>query len=349
MIPLVQGARVSGNTVYRFNNSAVLSVTAVDAPEIVTSDYFDELLAPTLERLGLRTGMLEQLAGIEQRRWWPEDVSFTDAATQAGALALDEAGIRPEQVGLLIDSSVSRARLEPSAAVAVHFALGLPSTCLNFDLSNACLGFVNGMQLAAMMIDAGRIEYALIVDGEGSRTVQERTLARLSSEATTVEDLFSDFATLTLGSGAAGMVMGPADRHPEGHTFVGGVGRAATEHHLLCQGDMERMTTDTKGLLLAGLDVAEAAWKDAAEDFDWDDVQHYIMHQVSTVHCQALLGRLGLDPAKAPLTFPTRGNIGPAAIPITLAMHQDQIERGDRVILLGMGSGINAAAAELRW
>jgi acyl-CoA:acyl-CoA alkyltransferase len=186
-IRLVQGARVSGNTVYRFNNSAVLSVTAVDAPEIVTSDYFDELLAPTLKRLGLRPGMLEQLAGIEQRRWWPEDVSFTDAATQAGALALDEAGIRPEQVGLLIDSSVSRARLEPSAAVAVHFALGLPSTCLNFDLSNACLGFVNGMQLAAMMIDAGRIEYALIVDGEGSRTVQERTLARLSSEATTVE------------------------------------------------------------------------------------------------------------------------------------------------------------------
>ena len=345
----MQGARVSGNTVYRFNNSAVLSVTAVDAPEVITSDYFDELLAPTLDRLGVRKGMLQQLAGIEERRWWPEDVSFSDAAAQAGAQALAEAGIRPEQVGLLIDTSVSRARLEPSAAVAVHFALGLPSTCLNFDLSNACLGFVNGMQLAAMMIDSGQIEYALIVDGEGSRTVQERTLARLCTDETTVEDLFSDFATLTLGSGAAGMVMGPADRHPEGHVFVGGIGRAATEHHLLCLGDMERMVTDSKGLLLAGLDVAEAAWKDAEEDFDWDDVQHYVMHQVSTVHCEAMIGRLGLDAAKAPLTFPTRGNIGPAAIPITLAMHQDQIQRGDRVILLGMGSGINAAAAELRW
>lgn len=345
----MQGARVSGNTVYRFNNSAVLSVTAVDAPEVITSDYFDELLAPTLDRLGVRKGMLQQLAGIEERRWWPEDVSFSDAAAQAGAQALAEAGIRPEQVGLLIDTSVSRARLEPSAAVAVHFALGLPSTCLNFDLSNACLGFVNGMQLAAMMIDSGQIEYALIVDGEGSRTVQERTLARLCTDETTVEDLFSDFATLTLGSGAAGMVMGPADRHPEGHVFVGGIGRAATEHHLLCLGDMERMVTDSKGLLLAGLDVAEAAWKDAEEDFDWDDVQHYVMHQVSTVHCEAMIGRLGLDAAKAPLTFPTRGNIGPAAIPITLAMHQDKIQRGDRVILLGMGSGINAAAAELRW
>mgnify|MGYP001129738987 CR=1 FL=1 len=340
---------MSGNTVFRFNNSAILSVVAVDAPEVVTSEHFDERLAPTLQRLGVRAGMLQQLAGIEERRWWPEDVSFTDAAAQAGGLALAEAGIAPEQIGLLIDTSVCRARLEPSAAVSVHHELGLPTSCLNFDLSNACLGFVNGMQMAAMMIDSGQIDYALIVDGEGSRTVQERTLARLQSESTTVAELFSDFATLTLGSGAAGMVMGPADRHPEGHAFVGGVGRAATEHNGLCQGDMERMVTDSNGLLLAGLDVAEAAWKDAEADFDWDDVQHYVMHQVSTVHCGAMIQRLGLDPELVPLTFPTRGNIGPAAIPITLAMHQDKIERGDRVILLGMGSGINAAAAEIRW
>jgi len=341
--------RVSGNTVYRFNNAAILSVVAVDAPEVITSDYFDEQLAPTLQRLGVRPGMLQQVAGIKERRWWPQDVSFTDAAAQAGGQALAEAGIAPEQVGLLIDTSVCRARLEPSAAVAVHHQLGLPSSCLNFDLSNACLGFVNGMQLAAMMIDAGQIEYALIVDGEGSRTVQERTLARLQSESTTVADLFSDFATLTLGSGSAGMVMGRADRHPEGHMFVGGVGRAATEHNALCQGDMERMVTDSRGLLIAGLEVAEAGWKDALADFDRTDVQHFVIHQVSTVHCDALIERLDLDADLVPLTFPTLGNIGPAAIPITLAMHQDRITRGDRVILLGIGSGINAAAAEIRW
>jgi 3-oxoacyl-[acyl-carrier-protein] synthase-3 len=340
---------VSGNTVYRFENAAILSVAAVDAPEIVTSDYFDERLAPTLERLNVRAGMLQQLAGIETRRWWPPEVSFTDAAAQAGARALAESGIHPDKIGLLIDTSVCRARLEPSAAVAVHHELGLPSTCLNFDMSNACLGFVNGMQLAAMMIDSGQIEYALIVDGEGSRLVQERTLDRLLSESTTAADLFSDFATLTLGSGGAGMVMGPADRHPEGHVFVGGVARAATEHNQLCQGDMERMVTDSKGLLLAGLEVAEATWKDAQADFDWADVQHYIMHQVSTVHCGAMIQRLGLDANLVPLTFPTRGNIGPAAIPITLALHQENISPGERVILLGMGSGINAAAAEIRW
>lgn len=157
---------MSGNATYRHSNTAVLSVCAIDAPQVVTSAEFDERLGETYRRLGLRAGMLEKLAGIRERRWWPEDVSFVDAAAMAGAKALAEAGTDPSQVGLLIDSSVARTHLEPSAAVAVHHALSLPTSCLNFDLANACLGFVNGMQLAATMIDAGQLDYALVVDGE---------------------------------------------------------------------------------------------------------------------------------------------------------------------------------------
>ena len=171
---------MSGNTVYRFNNAAILSVVAVDAPEVVTSDYFDERLAPTLQRLGVRTGMLQQLAGIEERRWWPEDVSFTDAAAQAGARALAEAGIAPEQIGLLIDTSVCRARLEPSSAVSVHHELGLPTSCLNFDLSNACLGFVNGMQLAG---DDDRLRADRVRADRGRRGQPDRPGAHVGSAA----------------------------------------------------------------------------------------------------------------------------------------------------------------------
>lgn len=340
---------MSGNSIYRSHNSAVLSVAAVDAPEVVPSSYFDDELADTLQRLDLRPGMLENVAGIKERQWWPEGVTYTDAAADAGRLALDRAGVSPDQIGLLVDTSVSRARLEPSSAVSVHHDLGLPSSCFNFDLSNACLGFVNAMQLASMMIDSGQIEYALIVDGEGSRDLQLRTLERLKSPDATIADVMADFASFTLGSGGAGMVMGRADEHPDGHRFVGGVGRASTEHNHLCQGDMTRMVTDSRGLLLAGLDVAEITMKEARQEFDWDDIDHYIIHQVSTVHCDAMVQRLGLDPAKVPLTFPDRGNIGPAAIPITLALHQENIEPGDRVMLMGMGSGINAAAFELVW
>ena len=159
-----RGLNMSGNASYRLANTAVLSVCAVEAPIVVTSQAFDARLAETYLRVGMRSGMLEELAGVRERRWWPEDVTFADAAAMAGAKALAEAGITPAQIGVMINTSVSRAYLEPSTAVAVHHQLGLPTSCLNFDLANACLGFVNGIQLAGTMIDSGQADYALLVD-----------------------------------------------------------------------------------------------------------------------------------------------------------------------------------------
>ncbi|MCW2802426.1 MAG: acyl-CoA:acyl-CoA alkyltransferase [Propionibacteriaceae bacterium] len=340
---------MSGNATYRHNNTAILSVCAVEAPIVVTSAEFDQRLSCTYERVGMRGGMLEELAGVRERRWWPEDVSFADAAAMAGAKALAEAGVDPSQVGLMINSSVSRAYLEPSSAVAVHHQLGLPTSCLNFDLANACLGFVNGIQLAGTMIDAGQADYALIVDAEGARHTQQVTLDRLAADDATADDLRSQFATLTLGSGAAAMVLGRADRHPEGHRVVGGVSRAGTEHHDLCVGDLNRMRTDTKQLFNAGLALALETWKDAAADFSWDNVDCFVAHQTSLVHIKALCKALDVDLARFPLTLPTYGNMGPAAVPFTLASQADVLQAGDQVVLIGIGSGLNTSFAEITW
>ena len=340
---------MSGNATQRYANATVLSVCGVDAPHVVTSVELDERLAATYRRVGLRPGLLENLAGITERRWWPRDVGFADAAAMAGAKALAEAGVDPARVGLLVDSSVSRAHLEPSAAVAVHHALGLPSMCMNFDVANACLGFLNGMQLAAMMIDAGRIEYALVVDGEGAREIHENTLERLARPDATREDVLSQFATLTLGSGAAAMVLGRADEHPEGHRLVGSVLRAATEHHGLCIGDLNGMSTDTKALLDAGMAISDAMWTEARAGFDWAEMDRYVAHQVSQVHTAAMCRTLGIDSDRVPRSFPLRGNMGPASIPFTLATQVDSLQTGDRVLLMGVGSGVNGCCTELEW
>ena len=340
---------MSGNTTYRPVNTAVLSVCAIEAPTVVTSDEFDEQLSDTLRRVRLRPGMFERLAGIRERRWWPQDITFTDAATLAGAKAIAESGVDPERIGLLIDSSVSKAHLEPSAAVATHHALNLPTSCVNYDLSNACLGFVNAMHMAAALIDSGQIEYALIVDAEGARVTQERTLNRLARPETTSADVIAEFATLTLGSGAAGMVLGRADLHPDGHRFMGGVFRAGSEHHLLCIGDLEMMRTDVKGLFDAGLELSRKTVADAGSEFDWHDLDMYVIHQISQVHTNALCAAVDIDPARVPRTFPTYGNIGPASLPFTLAMHAGSLAAGDRVLFMGIGSGLNAACAEILW
>jgi len=340
---------VARNATFRFQDTAILSVEIVEAPTVVTSAWIDEQLADTYARLDVRPGLLEGLAGIVERRWWPEGVSFADAAALAGRKALEAAGVPPESIGLLIDTAVSRDHLEPSAAVDVHHQLGLAPHCLNFDLSNACLGFVNGMQLAGTMIDAGQIDYALIVDGEGSRDLQERTIARLQGPDSTVADVFEDFASLTLGSGGAAMVLGRASEHPDGHRLVGGVARAATEHHNICVGDMTRMRTDSRALLESGLQLSGELWKEAAEQFDWSDLDCYVIHQVSNVHTQAVAAALGIDQDRVPLTFPHFGNIGPASIPFTLAMHSDKLVPGNRVACLGIGSGLNASIIEIDW
>jgi acyl-CoA:acyl-CoA alkyltransferase len=275
-------------------------------------------------------------------------VIFADAASMAGAKALAEAGVSPESVGLLIDTSVCKERLEPSASVDIHEQLGLSSSCLNFDLSNACLGFINGMQVASMMIDSGQIEYALIVDGEGSRRPQEATISRLQKSDSTKQDVLDQFATMTLGSGGAAMVLGKASVHG-GHRFRGGVSRAATQHNQLCMGDLDTMRTDSRGLLEAGVTLARETWDDASSQFSWSDLDRYILHQVSQVHNAALVAALGIDPAKVPTTFPMQGNIGPASVPFTLAQTVDDLHVGDRIACMGIGSGLNAAVIEIDW
>ena len=339
---------MSGNASFHMTDTAIVSIAHVDAPEVVTSAHFDALLAETYERVGGQPGLLESLAGIRERRWWPEGYLFTDAAAAAGAKAIEASGVRIDEIGLLIDTSVSRDRLEPSSAVTVHNTLDLPSWCLNFDLSNACLGFLNALQVAGNMIDSGQINYALIVDGEGSRVLQEKTLERLARPEATMGDLFSEFASLTLGSGGSAAIVGRHSDNPGSHKVVGGIARADTSHHNLCVGSIDEMRTDTKALLDAGLQVSKLGWGDAAER-GWLDVDRYIVHQISQVHTSMLCERLGIDPTKVPLTFPLLGNVGPASIPITLSYEVDSLQAGDKVLLMGIGSGINAAVMELIW
>ncbi len=339
---------MSGNAAFLMTDTAIVSISHVNAPEVVSSASFDETLSETYERVGAQAGLLESLAGIRERRWWPDGHLFTDAAAEAGARAIEASGIRSDQIGLLIDTSVCRDRLEPSSAVTVHHALDLASGCLNFDLSNACLGFVNALQVAGNMIESGQINYALIVDGEGSRALQESTLGRLSGPDATMADLFAEFASLTLGSGGAAAVVGRHSENPGSHKVVGGIARADTSHHGLCVGDLGQMRTDTKSLLDAGLQVSKLAWIDA-EELGWLDADRYIIHQVSQVHTRMLCEYLGIDTTKVPLTFPLFGNVGPASIPITLSMEAESLNRGDKVLLLGIGSGINTSAIELIW
>lgn len=340
---------MTGNATTRFDNVSLLSVAGRIPARVTSSTELEEQLGTALSRLRLPRRLLERVAGVTERRNWSDAENCVDATIEAGESALRQAGVSARQVGLLINTSVTRMQLEPSVAVGLHHGLGLPSSAVNFDVTNACLGFVNGMSLAAGMIQSGQIDYALVINGEDADEIQRNTIKRLQREEIGRADFMSEFASLTLGSGAAAAVLGRSDLHPEGHPLLGGITRAATEFHTLCVGSVEGMFTDAKALLSGGLDLVVSAWREAIQDWQWAGMDRYITHQVSRVHTDAIVKAVGLDRSKVPTTFPSLGNVGPASIPLTLAAEQSRLRKGDRVLLMGVGSGLNTGMLELAW
>lgn len=342
---------LNGNTTIVHRNTALLAVEATEAQVPVSSDQIDEWLAPARRRLRLPKGVLQRVAGVYERRWWRDtETGWRQGIVLAAERAMARAGITRDQVGLMINASVSRQHLEPAVVTSVHNALGMPTTCMDFDITNACLGFVNAMTMAASMIDSGQIQYALVVGAEDVEEVQRGTIGRLNSKGATRADFNNQFASLTLGSGAAAAVLGPADRHPEGHRLVGTQARAGTEHHDLCIGDMDDMRTDSAGLLENGIQLILDTWRDANEaGFDLGGIQHVIPHQVSTVYTRNFAKATGVGLDRIPVTVSDWGNVAAEAVPMTLAKHQPNIAKDDRVLLLGVGSGLNTAFMEITW
>ncbi|MDT8318981.1 MAG: 3-oxoacyl-ACP synthase III [Xanthomonadales bacterium] len=337
----------------KFKNVVIQSLAAIDPPIRVTSREIEQQLKSTLDRLGVRDDLLEDVSGIGARRFWERGTKPSDAATLAAEKALDESGIDRSKVGLIINTSVCRDYLEPSTACIVHGNLGLDENCLNFDVGNACLAFLNGMDIAARMIERAEVEYALIVDGESSRPITEATIERMLDPGISADQFRAEFASLTLGSGAAAIVMARRELAPEGHPYLGSVSRAATEFNKLCSGQMDQMVTDTRVLLSEGLKLAAKTFQAARVALGWvaGELDQFVIHQVSKVHTESLVKLLGLDPAKVHTIYQELGNVGPASVPMVLAKAAElgRIRRGDRVALLGIGSGLNCSMAEIVW
>jgi 3-oxoacyl-[acyl-carrier-protein] synthase-3 len=336
-----------------FKNVVIQSLAAIEPPIRVTSREISERIKPTLQRLGVRPNLLEEISGIFERRVWQANTQPSDAATLAAEKAIEDAGVDRSRIGVIINTSVCRDYLEPSTACIVHGNLGLSDDCQNFDVGNACLAFLNGMDIAARMIERQEVDYALIVDGESSGPITDATIERMLQEDMTEQQFRAEFASLTLGSGAAAMIMARQELVPEGHAYRGSVTRSATEFNHLCRGHMHQMVTDTRILLSEGLKLAAKTFQVACSALGWvaEELDQFVIHQVSKVHTESLVSMLKLDPQKVHAIYPKMGNIGPASVPIVLAkaVELGKIKSGDRVALLGIGSGLNCSMAEVVW
>lgn len=337
-----------------FNNVAIEAVACALPATVISSAQIEAQLAGTMARIGIKPGTIEGLTGIRERRFWDAGRQASDVATLAAEKVIEKCGVSREAIGCLISTSVSKDYIEPSVASLVHGNLGLPDHCINYDIGNACLGFVNAIASVGMMIDAGHIDYGLIVDGENSREVVEKTIQRLQKPEATPASFRDQFATLTLGSGAVAMIVCRRDLSVSGHAVNGSVTRAATRHSRLCLGQRDYMTADAAKVLIFGVELAKQTWDLACRRLaNWSDaeIDAYMPHQVSRRNMDVLNEKLGLTPSKHHLNFSTLGNIGPAAVPICLSQADDsgRIKPGDHVALMGIGSGLNCSMMSVTW
>jgi 3-oxoacyl-[acyl-carrier-protein] synthase III len=336
-----------------------------ELPEtIITSLSLEERLAPIYKKLNLRYGRLEMMTGIRERRFWNDGVTPSQASIKAAEKAISKSGVNKEDIGCLLHTSVSRDFLEPATATVVHDSLGLPPTATIFDISNACLGFINGMVTLANMIELGQVRAGIVVGCESSKRLIDATIDRLSQGPGISKDEFKlALATLTLGSGAVAAVLTHSSLSRNGHKLLGGVTRAASQHNGLCRigtdtclsdpSTLPDMRTDSSELLKNGAKLAPDTWEDTKNELGWkdSDVDRFFTHQVSAVHSKRLFRTMGLDKAKDFPTIEYLGNIGSVSLPITMAIGIDQgcLNPGDKVAMLGIGSGLVCLMLGLEW
>src|SRR5258708_15361010 len=119
------------------------------------------------------------MTGIKERRMWTPGTRPSEASAKAGRAVLQQSKIKPDQIEVFIHCAVSRDMLEPATASFAHHQIGLGPRAQIFDLSNACLGFLNGLVTLGAMIDSGQIRCGMVVSGGNGRPLVEQTIPQL--------------------------------------------------------------------------------------------------------------------------------------------------------------------------
>lgn len=330
--------------------------------QVVTTRELEERLAPVYKALKIPLGQLEFLTGIKERRWWPEGFVISDGASLAARQALEESQIKGADIDVLIYAGVCRDYIEPATACKIAYDLGVPDSAAVYDISNACLGTLNGLVDIANRIELGQANIGMVVSCESSRDINTDTIARMLDKPNM--DIFKgSLATLTGGSGAVAFILSSSSaKLPNGHRLLGGVSRADSQHHDLCRWGMRRLksslfeqflNTDPVSVMKHGVQLGVKTWQALLAELKWgqETIDRTISHQVGKNHRQSILKALGLQESIDFPTYQVLGNMGTVSLPLSAAIASKKgfLKPADKVGFLGIGSGLNCMMLGVEW
>jgi len=347
----------------KYTNVCIEAFTCCLPEEIVSTESLEKRCEPLYRRLNLPEGRLEALTGIRERRIWESGKTPGQQSILTVQKLIEQTGFDSNKIGALIHGSVCRDYLEPATACSVHKALKFPPIGFVYDISNACLGIVSGMIQIADMIELGHIEAGIVVGTESSRSLMETTIHHLNTDLSlTRKSVKSAFASLTIGSGSAAVLLAHRNISRTGNRLLGGAVHAETQFCDLCKSETDQsggdsmsplMQTDSEALMREGVAAAERCFERFLTETGWtrDDIDRTFCHQVGRAHQKLLFETLNLPPELNFSTLEYLGNTGSAALPTAAALGiaTGSVPDGSRLALLGIGSGINVVMLGIEW
>ena len=320
--------------------SVVRGVGSYLPAEVLTNEALTKIVETTDE-------WIVERSGIRERRRAAKGEFTSHLATNAARAALEDAGLGPQDIDLVVVATATPDHTFPATATQVQAALGITQG-FAYDLQAVCSGFVYALSTADAQIKAGLARRALVIGAE--------TFSRIL-------DWIDRTTCVLFGDGAGAVVLEGqwSAGTNDDHGFIAAHLRADGRHCEKLYVDGGPSTTGTAGhLRMEGKEVFKHAVVNLAEVteelFDRTgltvaDVDWFVPHQANRRIIDATGKKLGIDPAKVVVTVDHHGNTSAASIPLALdvAVKDGRVKRGDLVVLEAMGGGFTWGAALLRW
>lgn len=287
------------------------------------------------QRMDTSDEWIRTMTGIQERRIAKNDQDTSDMSREAAKKAIEDAGIDPAEIGLILVATVTPDQPFPSMACVIQQEIGAVNAAA-MDISAACAGFMYGVITAKQFIDSDVYKYVLVVGVE--------KLSKITN--------WEDRNTAVLfGDGAGAAVLGKVSEGRGILSFELGADGSGGKH--LYQDEKDH-------LQMNGREVFKFAVRQMGESainviekagLQKEDVDFLIPHQANIRIMEASRERLGLPVEKMSKTIHKYGNTSAASIPISLVedVEEGRVKDDDVIVMVGFGGGLTWGAIAMKW
>ena len=280
-----------------------------------------------------RIADIERKTGVRTRHIADPEQTVVELAVGA-AEQLFASGVQRSEIDFLILVTQSPDYVLPTSACILQDRLGLPRSCMAFDVNLGCSGFVYGLAIGGPLIEAGMANKGIII-------CSETYTKYIRKDDRTCRPLFSDGAAATVIGSCSNDALGPFEMGTDGSgatNLLVTAGQLHMEGAKVFQFTMDMVPRCVTALLERSRQTVE-------------DIDLFVFHQASQLVLENVVRRLKLPEEKVFMNYQHIGNTVSASIPIALKDAEDQhrLSRGDQVMLVGFGVGYSWGACLVRW